>query len=201
MRTTKDPESRRDDILRAALGIFREAGFDKTSVESITRAAGISKGSFYNYFESKEKVYEAVVSDIAMKTVEAAKEILTTPGISPKERLQKYIDWTFVLAQSREKSLSRVLSKEADENQRKIYMLVLDEGISQMQNIFEDLLHEGMDCKDFDLPDAAFATTFLMGAFRGVHVAFYNQLNIDMQTGKEYLYDLLSRLLRTNLEA
>ena len=43
-------------ILIAALELFGKKGFEKTSVESITRKARIAKGTFYNFFDKKEDV-------------------------------------------------------------------------------------------------------------------------------------------------
>ena len=43
-------ETRRDELTEAALRLWAKRGFDATSVESIARRAGISKGAFYLYF-------------------------------------------------------------------------------------------------------------------------------------------------------
>jgi AcrR family transcriptional regulator len=45
-----------DRIYRAALSLFRERGFEATRVEDIAQAAGVSKGTFFNYFRSKDAV-------------------------------------------------------------------------------------------------------------------------------------------------
>ena len=45
-----------EQILIAALELFGKKGFEKTSVESITRKARIAKGTFYNFFDKKEDV-------------------------------------------------------------------------------------------------------------------------------------------------
>jgi AcrR family transcriptional regulator len=47
-------ESRRSELAGVALKLWAEHGFDQTSVEAIAREAGISKGTFYLYFESKD---------------------------------------------------------------------------------------------------------------------------------------------------
>lgn len=49
-------EAKRERILTAALELFSKKGFEKTSVDSITRKAKIAKGTFYNFFEKKEDV-------------------------------------------------------------------------------------------------------------------------------------------------
>jgi AcrR family transcriptional regulator len=46
----------RERIFRAALGLFAERGFLETTVEDITEAADVGKGTFFNYFPTKEHV-------------------------------------------------------------------------------------------------------------------------------------------------
>ena len=51
----------REQILSAGLSTLRRKGFNATSVEDITEAADVPKGSFYNHFESKEALGAAAV--------------------------------------------------------------------------------------------------------------------------------------------
>lgn len=47
---------RKEALYQAAITLFRERGFDETRVEEITQAAGVAKGTFFNYFPTKEDV-------------------------------------------------------------------------------------------------------------------------------------------------
>ena len=48
--------ARKERITQAALDLFRQQGYDETRVEDITQAAGVAKGTFFNYFANKEEV-------------------------------------------------------------------------------------------------------------------------------------------------
>lgn len=54
-------ESRRTALAEVALELWAEKGFDQTSVAEIAREAGIAKGTFYLYFESKEALLDEVL--------------------------------------------------------------------------------------------------------------------------------------------
>jgi AcrR family transcriptional regulator len=59
-RVTKRPEERREDILDAALRVFVAKGIPHVTVADITDAAGVAKGTFYLYFDSKEALLGAL---------------------------------------------------------------------------------------------------------------------------------------------
>ena len=54
-------ESRRSQIVEAAVRLWLEAGFDATSVDAIARSAGLAKGTVYLYFPSKEALLAEAV--------------------------------------------------------------------------------------------------------------------------------------------
>lgn len=51
-------------ILRAARGLFAEAGFEATSIDDIASRAGVAKGAVYHHFRSKEAVFVAVLEAV-----------------------------------------------------------------------------------------------------------------------------------------
>lgn len=53
---TKPPDERRDDLMSAAQQLFLEKGLASTTIEQITEAANVGKGTFYFHFRSKEDV-------------------------------------------------------------------------------------------------------------------------------------------------
>src|ERR1700745_3546874 len=49
----------RERLFRAALNLFAKKGYAETTVEDITEAADVGKGTFFNYFRSKEHILMA----------------------------------------------------------------------------------------------------------------------------------------------
>ena len=62
VRETKKQETRKA-IMRAAMSLFSEKGFDKTSIEELAKAAGIGKGTIYGYFQTKMDILHAFCED------------------------------------------------------------------------------------------------------------------------------------------
>jgi len=56
-------EARPQEILDAALSVFAQKGFAATRLEDVAARAGVSKGTIYLYFESKEAVFKALVQE------------------------------------------------------------------------------------------------------------------------------------------
>jgi AcrR family transcriptional regulator len=58
-----DDSAKRRQIVQGARSIFLARGFDAASMSDIARAAGVSKGTLYVYFENKEQLFEAIVRE------------------------------------------------------------------------------------------------------------------------------------------
>jgi AcrR family transcriptional regulator len=64
-------DHKRRQILDGARQVFLADGFDGASMGSIARAAGVSKGTLYSYFESKEGLFERLIQDERASLAEA----------------------------------------------------------------------------------------------------------------------------------
>lgn len=67
----------REAILEAGLRVFTTAGFDAANVRDIVRESGLSQGSFYNYFPTKEALFEALTADIVDAIRSASRQART----------------------------------------------------------------------------------------------------------------------------
>jgi len=54
-------DERRQQLIEAAKDVFAQKGYHATTVDDITRAAGVAKGTFYLYFSEKREIYYEVV--------------------------------------------------------------------------------------------------------------------------------------------
>lgn len=69
-------EARPQEILEAALDVFAEKGFNAARVEDIAERAGVSKGTAYLYFESKEDIFRALMREGIASRIAPLKEVV-----------------------------------------------------------------------------------------------------------------------------
>lgn len=73
---TRKGEQTRERILDAALELFRERGFEETTMRAIAEAAGVAVGNAYYYFRAKEYLVQAFYERTHEEHLEASREIL-----------------------------------------------------------------------------------------------------------------------------
>ena len=78
----------KERIFRAALQLFAEHGFSATTVEDITEAADVGKGTFFNYFRNKEEVLGAL-AEVQLDKYAHAIEAAESGKLSPREALRE----------------------------------------------------------------------------------------------------------------
>ena len=79
-------DARPAEIVQAAYEVFAEKGFAAAKLDDIAKRAGVSKGALYLYFETKQDIFEAVVTDAVAPNIGAIEQFaLGFPG--PFEQL------------------------------------------------------------------------------------------------------------------
>lgn len=78
-------------ILTEALRLFSEKGYSATSVQEIATAVGIKAPSLYNHFESKQKIFDAIV-DMVREHFAAASDKNNIPEGSLAQQVEQYSD-------------------------------------------------------------------------------------------------------------
>ena len=72
VREAKKQENRRA-ILNAGRRVFTEIGFEAATIRDIVRESGLAQGSFYNYFDTKQAVFEVIVEEVVQPIRERLK--------------------------------------------------------------------------------------------------------------------------------
>ncbi len=81
---------KRNEIINKSIGIMYEKGYNGAGVKELTDAAGIPKGSFYNYFESKEDYGKEALYYYYYVLSKDKFNILLDQNINPLERIKLF---------------------------------------------------------------------------------------------------------------
>jgi len=72
-------EERTAQIIAAAVAAFARLGFNKTRMDDIAREAGVSKGTLYLYFKSKDEIITAVLDQFFTDELDGIADLLAAP--------------------------------------------------------------------------------------------------------------------------
>lgn len=83
-------ESRRDYIIRVASRLFRERGYERTTIRELASAVDLQSGSLFHYFASKDDILYAVIADAMQKILEKA-EVAIRGSFTTEQMLRQLI--------------------------------------------------------------------------------------------------------------
>lgn len=76
---------RRRELLDVALRVFSERGYHRTRIADIIEAAGVARGTFYLYFESKHAIFAALLDDLLGRMRRSVVGVVVGEGAPPLE--------------------------------------------------------------------------------------------------------------------
>lgn len=138
----------KDDIVQTALEVILSKGFNATGVETILKQANVPKGSFYNFFSSKEELGLAIIdryaSDISSSIFQP---ILEDDSLSPLQRIRKCFESLITRFESNDCSkgcLIGNLGLEMSDQYERIRQR-LDLMLKRWADAFAALLHQSQE--------------------------------------------------------
>ena len=139
MARNKYPQRTVEKILEVSLALFNEKGYEKTTIQDIVNALGMSKGAIYHHFKSKDEIIEALSercyhNDTQMELLRNA---------SDKTGIEKLRAIIYRQIQNEEKKQIDTISINLWKNP-KIFMSGMAENLSVNSQIVERILDEGM---------------------------------------------------------
>lgn len=142
-------DARPGELLDAALEIFVEKGFTATRVEDVARRAGVSKGTVFLYFSSKEELFKAVVREnIAGRLSEWEVEFVQFQG-STQEMLRYVMrSWWERIGSTKASCISRLMVCEAG-NFPELATFYQNEVILPTHNLIKRILQRGVERSEF----------------------------------------------------
>jgi AcrR family transcriptional regulator len=152
IRWRRRKEARPEEILAAALASFTERGFAATRLEDVAARAGISKGTLYLYFRSKEELFKAVVRATLVPNLVRV-EALAASFEGPSALLLERLLLTMAgVVSTRVGGIPKLVIAEAG-NFPDLARFYLDEVVRRGLRLIASILHRGIERGEFRAVD------------------------------------------------
>lgn len=142
-------EARPQELLAAALELFVEKGFAATRSEEVAVRAGVSKGTLYLYYPSKEELFKAVVRECLSSRLAEGMALVEQHQGSMAELLRKVMhQWWEKVGMTSAGGITKIMVSEA-QNFPDLARFYYDEVIEPTHALVAGVLERGMACGEF----------------------------------------------------
>jgi len=156
-----NPKQTVENIISVSTKLFSEKGYDKTSMQDIVDALGMSKGAIFHHFISKEDIFNAV----RRKQSEYAEQILSKwidemEGLTAKEKLMGILEKN--INDQRIHSLDSVFSSQIQSPH--LVMAYMQDCVNKSAPLFAKIMREGKEDGSIttEFPDECAEVFFLL---------------------------------------
>ncbi len=174
-RWRRRPDARPEEILKAAMAVFGERGFARARLEDVARKAGVSKGTLYLYFDSKDALFREMVRATKGPALAEGEAWLEAHQGSSREALSHILRrmWR-IMAEPDQAALSRLVQSEI-RNFPELARFYFEEVTLRARRLLERVLTRGAANGEFRPEQARFAARAIPGlalAMSGIHCFF-----------------------------
>ena len=156
----------------AALELFVEKGFAATRLDDVAARAGVSKGTLYLYFDSKEALFRAVIQEGVVPVLDAADEVMQNfTGSNAELMRQLMATWWRLIGNTHLGGLPKLMISEA-RNFPEVAAYYHDAVISRGRDLVKRVLQRGIDAGEFrampldTAADVLFAPMLMLAIWR-----------------------------------
>jgi AcrR family transcriptional regulator len=189
--------ARREQILGAATRVFAEKGFSRATTREVARAAGVSEGTIYNYFEDKDALLMAIL-DKLNETERRAEDFEEGMAADLRGFLEQYLRRRMSLIWENREVFRVVISEMLVNSElRKLYLRRV---VEPTMRIAEENFRSRMEQGEVREMDAPLAMRSVAGAVLGVLVLGLLG-DEEINSRSDEVSDVLAGLLLHGLDA
>jgi TetR/AcrR family transcriptional repressor of nem operon len=163
--------SSKEKLLQVGKAIFLEKGYNHTGLQEIVRAAGVPKGSFYHFFESKEAFGLAVLEQHMQTFCPFLEQLLIeNREIPPLQRLRNFFETGYGILEQEDWKGGCIVGNFSQElaDQNEVFREHLKSALGRWQSMFTACLLEAQESGELSSElDVESLGQFLMNAWEG----------------------------------
>lgn len=180
-------------VLNAAVATISARGYHGTSVRDIAVVAGVSPGTLYNYFGSKQTLLATLMCRAMDVLIEASRQALRAASPHPAARLDALVD-----AHVRVHAVSGRESLIGNSELRSLDSKHLRQVIGkrdEQQRLFDEVVADGVEQGLFQVADSRIAARYVVTACTAVAVWYRSQGGINVNELVRHYQNLSRQLL------
>ena len=155
-------EARPSELTAAALALFVEKGFAATRLDDVAARAGVSKGTLYLYFDSKEALFKAVIQEGMVPVLERGEALLAREMADPVAFLRELLlDWWEQLSKTPIGGVQKLMMAEAG-NFPEVAQYYQEAVIDRGQALVRAALRRGVETGAFRPLDVEMAVSVII---------------------------------------
>ena len=166
-RVVKAAAVRRLELVDLAQRLFLERGYERTTVNDVIDAAGVSKGAFYHHFRAKEDLLEAIAERFARQSLEAMGAVRADPALNALQRLNGMLTRIRAWKMDAMPELRAMFTAMVQANNAVLYYRIVGAVFAAIAPAFTEVIAEGQQEGVFDVTDAALAAETLVSLSEG----------------------------------
>ena len=187
------PSNTKDRIIETGAAIIHRKGFNHTGIQEILTAAEVPKGSFYNYFASKNDFGLAIVDYFSAHFRQIASQTLDDTAISPLNRIYQFLTAFMEHFESRNYAggcpIGNLAQEMGDLNPE--FRTKLKESIDMMIDTHVRVLkaaqHDGKISKSLDIKDTA---GFIVAGWHGAIIQMKLTRSLEpLKNHRNFIFD------------
>ena len=153
LRWERRPDQRTPELLEAALHVFARQGYRNTSLDEVAKAAGVTKGTVYHYFDTKEDLLRGVLDHYHKLAFGRAEQVLKETSLPASSRIRLVVRKLFSGDEERRRDLLVLMIGGVANEVPRLYDRWLKEGPVRLWRLLGRLVEEGKAGGEFR-PDA-----------------------------------------------
>jgi AcrR family transcriptional regulator len=187
-RWTRRKEARAAELLTAALDLFVERGYSATRLDDVAACAGVSKGTLYLYYESKEDLFKAVVREGLVPAIERGERIVVEHQGGTVDLLRKVLyAWWDTVGSTRLGGIQKLIIAESG-NFPDLAQFYFDEVIARGLRMMSSAIRRGVDSGEFRRMDTDYVVRLVVAPLALFVVWRHSFAQCDAHTLEPYKY-------------